>query len=353
MEKRKKENRFIDLAEYKNPLTPFQYFIGGRGIGKTYSAQKECLGLNTNYNCAGKFFWWRRTLAEWENFSASDPFKTINNDFNKNMGVQNISKILGGVYQREDVEGKQQCVGSPIGYTAPMLNVGKMRSLDFSDVTDIFYDEFIPEEHFKAVRGEANAFFNAYETVNRNREFFGKPPVNVVCMSNSENIYNPIFAELGIIDDVEKMIAAGKQHKYYTDRAFSIHLLKSPAKFMYLKSKTALYKMTLGTNYAEMALNNTFVANDFSFVKHRSVTGFVPWLAFGGIYLWSKKGTSELYATYTPARCKKYNPKIPADCIAFRKEARLYVEGRYINGLITFETFSIKTILLDVLKIGE
>lgn len=353
MENRKKESQFIDLAEYKNPLTPFQYFIGGRGIGKTYSAQKECLQLNDHYNCPGRFFWWRRTLAEWENFMSSEPFKTINNDFNINIGVQNISKILGGAYQTENIEGKQKCVGSPIGYTAPMLNVGKMRSLDFSDVTDIFYDEFIPETHFKAVRGEASAFFNAYETVNRNREFFGKPPVNVIAMSNSENIYNPIFAELGIVDDVERMISVGKQHKYYFDRAFSVHILKSPDEFIALKSKTALYKMTLGTNYAEMALNNSFVANDFSFVAHRSITGFVPWLAFGEIYLWSKKGTKELYATYTPAKCKKYNPKIPADCIAFRKEARLYTEGRYIAGLITFESFSIKTILLDVLKIGE
>lgn len=353
MENRKEKSRFIDLAEYKNPLTPFQYFIGGRGIGKTYSAQKECLQLNDHYNCPGRFFWWRRTLAEWENFMSSEPFKTINNDFNINIGVQNISKILGGAYLTENIEGKQKCVGSPIGYTAPMLNVGKMRSLDFSDVTDIFYDEFIPETHFKAVRGEASAFFNAYETVNRNREFFGKPPVNVIAMSNSENIYNPIFAELGIVDDVEKMIASGKSHKYYVDRAFSVHLLQSPDEFIALKSQTALYKMTLGTNYAEMALNNSFVANDFSFVAHRSITGFVPWLAFGEIYIWSKKGTKELYATYTPARCKKYNPKIPADCIAFRKEARLYTEGRYIAGLITFESFSIKTILLDVLKIGE
>lgn len=353
MEDRKKESKFIDIAEYKNPLTPFQYFIGGRGIGKTYSAQKECLQLNDYYNCPGRFFWWRRTLAEWENFMSSEPFKKINNDFSINIEVQNITKIMGGVYQTENIEGKQKCVGSPLGYTAPMLNVGKMRSLDFSDVTDIFYDEFIPETHFKAVRGEANAFFNAYETVNRNREFFGKPPVNVIAMSNSENIYNPIFAELGIVDDVERMISVGKQHKYYFDRAFSVHILKSPDEFIALKSKTALYKMTLGTNYAEMALNNSFVANDFSFVAHRSITGFVPWLAFGEIYIWSKKGTKELYATYTPARCKKYNPKIPADCIAFRKEARLYTEGRYIAGLITFESFSIKTILLDVLKIGE
>ena len=61
---------------------------------------------------------------------------------------------------------------------------GNLRGVDFSDVDMIFFDEFVPQKNARPIKAEAEAFFNLYETVNRNRELDGRPPVRVLMLSN-------------------------------------------------------------------------------------------------------------------------------------------------------------------------
>lgn len=349
-----KQKMFLNLMDYWNPEFPINFFVGGRGNGKTYSCMESTIGKNNVHNVTGKFMLWRRTPTEWENMCSANPYKELNTKYDTHYQSAPITKTIGGLYDSilDEKTGKWNPYGEPIGYTAPMLSISKVRSMDFSDVNYIFYDEFIPEISARKQKGEAQAFLNAYETIARNREFLGKPPVYLFAMSNSENIANPLFEYLGIVHDAEILMAkGGEQHKYYRERAMALHILESSEEFKEQKSQTTLYKMAAGTDFVDMAINNEFVANDFSFVAYKSIRGYQPWVAIGDIYVWHKPQTKELYVTYTPARCKVYNIKNSIDRDCFKKEVRLYSEGRLIRGLMYFESYDLKERFLNICKL--
>ena len=101
-----------------------------------------------------------------------------------------------------------------LGYTAALSTISNMRGFDASDVEMLIYDEFIPEKHERTLKHEATAFLNAYETINRNREMQGKKPLQVLALANAMDLANPIFLELGIVNNIERMLDKGRSNIY-------------------------------------------------------------------------------------------------------------------------------------------
>ena len=346
---------YINIYDYRSKDYPFNIFIGGRGTGKTYSALSGFTGDNSQVKIPGKFLYMRRrqddieVCADTDKGEGANPFKSINTDFNHNIGIKAINKRLYGIYHRQETEGKMLYVNPAIGYGVALSTISGIRGMDFSDVSDIFYDEFIPEPHVPKIKNEAKALLNAYETVCRNRELSGRDAVYLNMAANSDDIYNPIFIELGVIDAIERALSRGKRDVYFPDRGLAIHILQSTPAFLEAKSKTALYRLTQGTAFADMALNNNFVNNDFTFVEHRKLTGFVPICSYGSITIYRKKGDRLYYACYSPSQCQHYDIKVDADRIAFRRRYALQLQGAYIDGFLTFESYAIKRELLEVI----
>ena len=110
---------FINIYDYADTDYPFQIFIGGRGVGKTYSA----LSGATDPERQDKFIFMRRTQAELDLLLDTDrgeglnPFKPINKDFGRNIGMKSLVKNMAGIYHRE----KTQRRGS--SYTSDSLSV--------------------------------------------------------------------------------------------------------------------------------------------------------------------------------------------------------------------------------------
>lgn len=346
------KSRFINIWDYKNSDFPFQIFIGGRGTGKTYSALKGAL-LNKN-----KFLFMRRTAQELELMLDSDqrgeganPFKPINNDINTNVGMRQIVKNMAGIYNRAvNDEGSLECAGAPIGYGVALSTISTIRGVDFSDCTDMIYDEFIPEKHTRKIKGEGEALFNAYETVNRNREFDGRhKPLNLWMLSNSNDIYNPVFIELGIVNIVEKMLKEGKSDRYLGYKGLAIHLINNNEDFVSEKKKTALYKLTEGTRFYDMALNNSFAYNDFSLIGYKPIAGYTPVCAVGEAYIYRKKGANELYVTYAIAKCPQYDPNKEQERRQFMADYGINIYNYFRKSLITFETYDLKAQILDII----
>ena len=83
---------FINIYDYSDREYPFQIFIGGRGVGKTYSA----LSGATVPERQDKFIFMRRTQAELDLLLDTDrgeglnPFKPINKDFGRNIGMKSL-----------------------------------------------------------------------------------------------------------------------------------------------------------------------------------------------------------------------------------------------------------------------
>lgn len=340
---------YINVWNYINKEYPFQIFIGGRGTGKTYSALTNVL------QSGNKFIYMRRTQDELDMIvdgaggEGANPFKPINTDLNVNIGFKPITKKLAGVYRRVLEETKLSYTGAPIGYGVALSTISGIRGMDFSDVQYVIYDEFIPELHVRKMKGEGSGFFNAVETINRNRELKGIDPPLYFLLANSNNIYNPLFIELGIVNEVEKLIRSGKKDKYLKDRGLAIHLLEATDEFKNKKSKTAIYKLTKGTKFNEMALDNTFSYNDFSLVVYHNVTGYRPICSFGKAYIYKKKGTKEIYVSYAPAKCESYNSDREQDIRRFNQHVGFYLVDYYTKGKIFFESYDLKELILNAI----
>lgn len=346
-------NDFINIYDYVDNDYPFQIFIGGRGLGKTYSA----LGGAVSGECLGKFIFMRRTGAELDLLLDSDrgegvnPFKPINSDYGVNIGMKSIVKNMAGIYEREQQEetGKLIHIGAPLGYGVALSTISSIRGVDFSDCSDWIYDEFIPEKHVRKIHGECDALLNAYETINRNREFSGAPPIRLWLLANSNDIYNPIFIGLGIVSEVEKMKRQGKSDRYLKDRGLAIHILPPKQSFIEKKSQTALYKLTRGTQFYDMALSNDFAYNDFSLVAYRKLTGYTPVCGLDNAFIYRKKGDNEYYVSYAPAKCPYFKSAESQDIIRFRQQFGCMLQPYFVAGRLYFESYELKEKILNLI----
>lgn len=350
-------NLYLNIWDYADERFPFQIFTGARGTGKTYSALCGALGIEEFYkrNAGEKFILMRRTQDELESISDGkagegvNPFKPINKAYNKNIGLFPIKKKIHGIYNRTEEDGINTPVGAPLGYAVALSTIGTIRGIDMQDCTDCIYDEFIPEKHIRAMRDEFSALANAYETINRNREIAGYPPLRMWLLSNANRIDNEIFAGLGIIADVEKLLRTGKQHKYYSDRGLAVHIMPPSDSFIEEKSKTALYKLTKGTQFYDMALSNEFAYDDFSYVGYTNIKGYQPLCSIDRAYIYQKKGSREFYVTYNPAKCVHYDTNIKSDKIAFQRDFGYMLHDPLVYGNIKFESYALKAIIVDLI----
>jgi len=352
---KKKKSKYLDIWQFKDDNYPFQIFLGGRGVGKTYSWLHGA--VNGAIPEGKQFIHMRRTTDAWElqldsksGGEGANPFKIINTNEGCNYGFCKIVKKLAGIYHRESEDGKLQHVGNPIGLALSLKACASVRGLDFSSCTDWLYDEFVKEKHEPAFPGEGefDALMNAYETFNRNRELEGQPPLRLWLVSNASDIYNPIFIGLNIVSVCEQMIRAGKKDKYIRERGLAIHLLEPTDEFKEVKAQTALYRLTEGTRFYDMALNNEFAYNDFSLIGARSIKGYMPICSVNDYaFIYRKKGESDLYITYTRAKCPNFDCNTKQGQMAFMKKIGMRIIGLFSESKIVFESYELKAIVTD------
>lgn len=350
---------YINIWDYINDSYPFQVFLGGRGTGKTYSALR---GVTQDNRLAygRKFIYMRRTQAELDLLcdtkqgEGANPFKPINTDFHTNYGFTSIVKNLMGVYNRTLGDDEQYLYeGVPLGYGVALSTISKIRGLSFDDCDILIYDEFIKEKHVNKMRGECDALFNAIETINRNRELKGCKPIQVILLANSNDIYNEIFIGLGIVTDVEQMTRQGKEHRYFADRGLAIHIMQDNPTFTEKKSQTALYKLTKGTQFNEMALHNEFSYNDFSDIKHLELKGYKAIIGIGKAWIYKKKSEQRFYVCYAQAKVPHYNSDNEIDRHAFNRIIGMKLFDLSMSHTITYESYELKSLILDIIGLSD
>ena len=336
--------QYINIWKYESPAFPFQIFVGGRGTGKTYSALKGAIERGD------PFVYMRRTGNELDltldgrQGEGANPFKPLNRDLGIDVRLKAINKNIAGIYKKEGEEEKK------IGYGVALSTVAGARGLDFSDCTCCIYDEFIPEKHIRKIRSEGSAVLNAYETMNRNRELDGRDPMKMYLLANSNDIYNEVFKELRIVTDVEKMIRRGAKECFYPKRGLAVYLLDPGESFIKAKADTALYRLTAGSDFSEMALSNKFAYEDFSLIGSEDLKAYRPLCAVGDAYLYRKKGEFWLYASSARASVKeKFNPDLEQDAMRFCRRFGNLVKNAFVMNKIIFETYEIKRQILDMI----
>ena len=331
------------------PLT-WQLVTGGRGTGKTYGA------LNAVLDRGEKFIYLRRTQAQCDIISKPEfsPFKVINSDRAGEPEIipASLSKYTTGFFRTEVTDaGKLSTVGEPVGYAAALSTFSNVRGFDASDVTIIIYDEFIPEKHERPIKHEFDALANAYETVNRNRELKGQKPVKLLALSNSNDISNAVFVGLDLVSRAVRMVK--KQAEIYEDPARGIGLyMPFSSPISKRKAETALYQLTDGTTFSEMALDNAFT-DDRTSTPIRSLPAkeITPIARIGELCIYRLKNGEGFYAsTHASGNVPEYL-MTTTDITRF-KRIYAWLLLAYMDRLVICEDYLAETLLKRVLDIA-
>lgn len=284
------DNGYLNIPGIIATGYPFIFCWGGRATGKTYGALKEAVESGV------KFGLMRRTQTQLDLISKPEfsPFKPLNRDLDWNIGIVPLSKYNGGIYEMEMVDGKQTPKGPPIGYTFALSTIANIRGFDGSDIDLLIYDEFIPEPHARPIKEEHEAFLNAYETINRNRELQGRKPLQVLCLANANTLANPLFIGLNLVTKAERMNRNGQEYSIDPKRGFVlVNLCRSTISDQ--KKDTALYRLTGDTSFARMALSNDFAGEDErGKIGSKPLKEYKPVVAVGELCIYRHK-SADIY----------------------------------------------------------
>lgn len=271
---------------FDDPAT-FVICTGGRGIGKTFGVLDGILKRGM------KFIYLRRTQAQIDTIKLAElnPFKAVNDALGYDIVSAPLGKYMGGFYH-SDKDGKP--TGAVLGIAVALSTVANVRGMSAEDYDILLFDEFIPERHERPIRAEDQAFLNCLETINRNRELQGRPPVKCILLSNSNDLDSPILQAIGALRPLDDMIRKKQEYRSLYDGAMSIYrYLDSPISLK--KRQTALYKVSHSEDFNKMALDNSFSAANYENVRSLPLNQFRPLVSIGNVTVYEHKSDYMFY----------------------------------------------------------
>ena len=332
------ENGYLRMDTIYNNGMVYSFVVGGRGTGKTFGALKYALDHEL------KFIYLRRTQVQVDLIKTDDlnPFNALHSTLGEryNYVMKKINKNITGVYAAEFSSDKQiyEASGACLGYIMALSTVSNIRGFDASDVQVLIYDEFIGEKHERPIQYEGTAFLNAIETIARNREISGKDPLKVICLSNSNDLANPIFIELQLVQKVERMLQRGVESALYPDRSLALYVLKeSPIGSK--KAQTSLYKLVgADSDFTKMSIQNDFSKEERALIKSQDIRAYRPLVQVGEIVIYRHKRERLYYITdFMSGSCDKYDSS-EMDLKRFNRDY-YYLWLSYLNNHIIFESY--------------
>lgn len=326
-------NGFINMSSIIELKYPFTFVTGARRTGKTYGA----LMYNLQHDI--RFIYLRRTQTEIDVCKSADlsPFKGISKDIQ----TKNLAK---GVIGFIDVSKDDKLIAPGMALTT----LHNVRGISGDDYDQILYDEFIPEKIARPIKGEFDAWANTYETLNSNRELLGHDPMQFICLANSNAAANPIFMGLGLVRTLERIKTFHKT--FWTDERRGILIVNAEGSpISEKKKKTALGKLTAGTDFAAMAYENEYAFDDFSNIESRSLKEYKPEVSVGEITIYRHKGRREFYVSDHMSGAPVIYGSSEREIEAFSRSAMRYRDA-YLDGHMWFENFLDKVLFLKYTK---
>ena len=327
---------FIEMGELLNDSSSFPYLvlISSRGGGKTYGTLKWLVESGL------KFIYFRRSKQILDIISdpAYHPLKRLNQDLGWDVRPKSgrgLTALLDGKHP------------DPIGYMAALSTFSNVRGFDASDVKVMVWDEFIPEPSDRITFNMFSAWANAIETVNRNRELQGDDPVRVIMLSNSDLIYGDVVAGFHIGDELLRMQEEGiEMLEHSRDMLLVMPALKD---FVAHKSDTALYRLTEGSEFSDVALGNVFPIEDRSMISIQPLNEYKPVAVISGVCIYKHKTGR----TYYCCRHRSGNPPVyknnKTDIRRFMRNHQAVVVA-YMKKKIYYESIDVQTVIRKILS---
>lgn len=294
--------------------------VSARGPGKTFGALSQAVikGLT--------FLYLRRTKTQLDICSNPlySPFKRINAFYGWDVQPKKGSGLA--VFQDGD---------HVLGYAGALSTFRNVRGFDGSDIDLIIWDEFIPEEEERVIFNDFAAFLNVVETVARNREMEGRGPVKILLCANANKIYGYAVNGLRIENDLIEMRETGEEIREITPELLLV--VPKAEKFTEEKRLTALYRLTAGSRFSEMAIDNRFRVRSRDKIGKRPLAEFVPLCGYKGEFVYRHKADRSYYICTT----KRGSPPVFEDTPDGKKKFLTkfaYLEGAHTRGRVYFET---------------
>ena len=327
---------WVDIPRIRATGLPFIALVGGRGTGKTYGALKQARAESDPDN---RFLLMRRRNTQVQLLSQPEfnPFNTLDRDMGYHTVIKSVNEKVSGFYDGHLADDETiKPSGPPLGYLAALSTFSSLRGWDGSMISLIIGDEFIPEPHEPLIKSEAQVWFNCYETIARNRELQGRKPVQMLWLSNANSLGNPLFLELGIVRRVERMCEKGLEWWQDDSKGLGIGILRD-SPISQQKAATALYRLTAGTEFASMALDNEFSAEERGSTGTASLKDLVPIVAVGELCVYRRKAGGFYVSGHVSGSPPRYGSG-EKDLQRFRLRFP-YLWQAFMTRKITFEDY--------------
>lgn len=311
------------------------FIIGERGVGKTYSTTKFVISQFIKKK--EEFAYIRRYKNELKT-ACPNFFSALNknDEFNTDLYYNN---------------GKFYCDDEICGHPITLSTSQDLKSVNFPNVKNIIFDEFIIEEGQKKyyLNNEVFVFLNLIETIARMRD------VRVFLLGNACSLTNPYF----LYFDLE--LPYNTEIKLFKNNTILLQYLQNPT-YRKAKENTRFGQLIQNTSFADYAINNKFLGVNSNFIGKKD--GTVKF-SFAFIFendtfgVWISNRTGKIYVSNdyqhdTPfmfsTTLENHTPNT-----LFIKSARKYrcwkffIEN-YSLGNVYFENQKIKNITQKLIK---
>lgn len=253
---------------------------GGRNTGKTYGGLKATQTENIRFVYVKRTAEDVKLICSGNSFSKKScnnvdlsPFKSINRDMRWNIRAYQVQNGLGAFFRCDE---ENAPVGDPVGYIIALSAVGKFKGFDMSDCDWLIFDEFVPKNYDRVMRGEGEQILDLYKTVARDREHRNLPPLKLIAFANPDNASCALTNVLEITDDIVKLSQRKEAVMYLKERGIFMHRLIDNKAFQQKEEQSFIYKAMKDTAWGKMALGCEFSFNDFTQIKKSGLKGYRP-----------------------------------------------------------------------------
>lgn len=266
----------------------FNIVLSGRGVGKTFGFLKWM--REQAVQDQGRFAYLRRLQTQIDICGKAEfnPFKRLDTVYHTTTTVKSISKYSSGFFEGD---------AKLLGYGLALSTFGSLRGFDGSDINYILFEECIPKQGEHRLKQEASMLWDAYETINRNRELEGQEPVKLFCIGNSNNTAADLLVDMNLVSRIERMKERGIELFQDRKRSLQLIVLGATAKGEQ-KRDTALYRfLGDGSEYAAAALDNDPAEEWGRGNRSRPLREYRPIVTVGEVTVYEHKSRYEYYVT--------------------------------------------------------
>lgn len=313
----------------------FNFVIGNRGCGKTYSAKKRAIKLFLE---KGHQFVYLRRYKEELDETASNYFNDIilNNEF-PNVEIQ----LIGNTYFIN---------GEVAGYAMALTKAKDYKSISFPLVYFIIFDEFLIEDNGYAryLKNEVKQFLSFYMSIDRYRGCIVFFLANSVSMVNPYTMYFDLHLPYG---------------SNITRKGDLLLQLVQDEEFINERKQTRFGKLIEGTDFAEYAIENKFTMDTKTFIMKKSEKAqyYFTYIYQGksyGVWIDYKEGKMFVSEDIDPSCVITYSLTVDdhntntlllsqiSKSVFFKK----FIE-QYKMGNVYFENQRVKNITYEVIKL--